>query len=118
MNAFTITAASPPVVLPFPILPASAGSTENHRDAHALAEAAGGWFCAYCSALLADTCGLELTESSNPEEAGELFYVIPDGYDAVRIHHEPHVLACGNCIGRKSAAKSHATRAARKAAQR
>lgn len=117
MNAFTITAAPPPVVSPFPLLPAAAGSTENHRDAHALAEAAGGWFCAYCPRLLADTCGLELTPTSDPDEP-EGVYLIPAGYDPVGIHHGPHVLACRTCIGRKSAAKSHATRAARKAAQR
>jgi hypothetical protein len=115
MNAFPTAAAPAPLVLPTPVLPARPGSTANHRDAHALAEAAGGWLCAYCSATLVDLCALELAPSRDPEEPDGV-YLIPHGYHAARIHHEPHVLACGDCIGRKSAEKSHAARAARKAA--
>lgn len=117
MNASrTIDApASSPAVLPLPILPARADSTANHRDAHALAEAAGGWLCAYCSATLVDVCALELTPSRHPDDGGEPCYVAPAGYDFARIHHGPRVLACGTCIGRKSAEASQAARAARKA---
>jgi hypothetical protein len=103
-----------PIFTALPVLPAREGSTENHRDAHALAEAGAGWRCAYCPKILVDTCALEVTPTRDPDEPGGV-YVIPQGYDGVRIHHGPRVLACGTCIGRKSAEKSAATRAARKA---
>jgi hypothetical protein len=115
MNAFAPT--TPPAApAPLPVLPARADSTANHLDMHALAEAGAGWRCAYCGATLVDLCALELTATRDPDEPGGV-YSVPAGYHAAAIHHEPHVLACGTCIGRKSAEKSHATRAARKAAR-
>lgn len=104
-----------PIYTARPVLPARAGSSANHRDAHALAEAGDGWRCSYCPAILVDTCALELTELRTEDAAGELGYLIPTGYHSVAIHHIPHVLACRTCIGKKSAEKSLAARRARKA---